>query len=179
MVVSGINYGENIGSDVTVSGTVGAAIQAAVWGIKAVAVSLEVSHEFHFQYGKVDWSAAVAILRRTVPRLLGSEWPPDVDIIKIDIPGDANSSTPWKMCRQSREPGWWGLTPNAHPESEAGDVNVHRGPRAGHAWGMEDDGAVLLNERRIAITPLSINMTSRVPLPDIQKLMNEFPGNPL
>jgi len=41
LVVSGINYGENVGSGVTVSGTVGAALDAAGLGIPALAVSLE------------------------------------------------------------------------------------------------------------------------------------------
>ena len=41
LVVSGINYGENVGSGVTVSGTVGAALEAAGLGIPALAVSLE------------------------------------------------------------------------------------------------------------------------------------------
>ena len=36
LVVSGINYGENIGSGVTVSGTVGAAMEAAALGIPGV-----------------------------------------------------------------------------------------------------------------------------------------------
>jgi len=34
LVVSGINYGENVGSGVTVSGTVGAALDAAVWAFR-------------------------------------------------------------------------------------------------------------------------------------------------
>jgi 5'-nucleotidase len=36
LVVSGINYGENFGTDVTYSGTVGAALEAAAFGIPAL-----------------------------------------------------------------------------------------------------------------------------------------------
>ena len=39
LVVSGINYGENTGNGVTISGTVGAGLEAASLGIPALAVS--------------------------------------------------------------------------------------------------------------------------------------------
>ncbi|MBI4928801.1 MAG: 5'/3'-nucleotidase SurE [Anaerolineae bacterium] len=41
MVVSGINTSGNLGHDVTYSGTVTAAMEAAIWGIPALAFSLE------------------------------------------------------------------------------------------------------------------------------------------
>src|SRR3972149_2595964 len=46
LVVSGINYGENLGTGVTVSGTVGAALEAASLGIPALAISLETARGF-------------------------------------------------------------------------------------------------------------------------------------
>src|SRR4029453_4928554 len=39
LVVSGINYGENVASGVTISGTVGAALEGAALGIPSLAVS--------------------------------------------------------------------------------------------------------------------------------------------
>ena len=41
LVVSGINYGANLGTGITISGTVGAAMEAAALGFRALAVSLE------------------------------------------------------------------------------------------------------------------------------------------
>lgn len=41
LVLSGINHGANIGHDLTYSGTVTAAMEAAIWGIPALAVSLD------------------------------------------------------------------------------------------------------------------------------------------
>ena len=40
LVVSGINYGENVASGVTISGTVGAALESASFGIPSLAMSL-------------------------------------------------------------------------------------------------------------------------------------------
>ena len=45
LVVSGINYGENLGTSVTVSGTVGAAMEGASLGIPSIAMSLQLLDE--------------------------------------------------------------------------------------------------------------------------------------
>ncbi|MDR1697867.1 MAG: 5'/3'-nucleotidase SurE [Erysipelotrichaceae bacterium] len=52
IVCSGINIGENIGTDLTLSGTVGACIEAHILGIKAVAFSLE----YPFRVTGFKWS---------------------------------------------------------------------------------------------------------------------------
>ena len=48
MVVSGVNHGPNLGNDVLYSGTVAAAMEGALLGVHAIAVSLASppSHEF-------------------------------------------------------------------------------------------------------------------------------------
>src|SRR5512141_464006 len=59
LVVSGINYGENVGLGVTISGTVGAAMEAAGLGYPALAMSLEAHARYHLSYSEeVDFSAA-------------------------------------------------------------------------------------------------------------------------
>jgi len=57
LVVSGINYGENLGSNVTISGTVGAAIQAASQGVKGLAVSLQTRIADHCNHPELQWDA--------------------------------------------------------------------------------------------------------------------------
>ena len=47
LVVSGINYGENVASGITISGTVGAAMEGASLDIPAMAVSLEADPKYH------------------------------------------------------------------------------------------------------------------------------------
>lgn len=47
LLISGINHGANLGTDITYSGTVGAARQGALYGIPSFALSLE----------KLDWSS--------------------------------------------------------------------------------------------------------------------------
>ena len=49
LVVSGINKGPNLGDDIIYSGTVSAAIEGALLGIPAIAVSLVTFENFQFQ----------------------------------------------------------------------------------------------------------------------------------
>jgi len=173
LVISGINFGENVGTNVTVSGTIGAAVQAAIWDVKALAVSLEVPKEFHYYHGKVDWSGAVGILRKAVKDFLESDWPEDTDIIKIDIPDTAGLTTPWKVCRQSREPGWWGYVPDPSPETPVRDTVVRRGPRPGKKCAEDDDITAVLKNREVAVTPLSVNLTSRTDFSLLKKIISD------
>ncbi len=107
LVVSGINYGENAGSGVTISGTVGAALEAAAEGIPALAVSLQTDiehHRSHRSYSdQVDFSTAGYFTALFARRMLKDAMPPDVDVLKIDLPWDATPQTPWRVTRLSRQ----------------------------------------------------------------------------
>src|SRR5512137_679750 len=104
LVVSGINYGENMGVGVTVSGTVGAAMEAAGNGIPAMAVSLETDKEDHLSYSmRIDFSAAAYFTKYFGQMMLGRRMPEDVDLIKLDVPCDATPETGWQVTRLSRQ----------------------------------------------------------------------------
>jgi 5'-nucleotidase len=59
LVVSGINKGWNLGDDVTYSGTVAGALEAALLGVQAIGVSLRFSRAFDFSHA-ARASAAIA-----------------------------------------------------------------------------------------------------------------------
>src|SRR5438105_8310511 len=61
LVVSGINTGPNMGSDITYSGTVSAAMEGVVSGVPAIAVSLGDYYEWDFRYAA---SFAARLARR-------------------------------------------------------------------------------------------------------------------
>ena len=70
LVVSGINKGWNLGDDVTYSGTVSGALEAALLGIPAIAVSLRYSREgYDFRWAaQAAASYAEAILKQPLPQ---------------------------------------------------------------------------------------------------------------
>ncbi len=79
LVVSGVNEGANLGHDVTYSGTVTAAMEATIFGVKAVAVSLDSRDCEDFTVAAM-WGAQVAraVLDQGLPRdvLLNVNLPP-------------------------------------------------------------------------------------------------------
>jgi 5'-nucleotidase len=69
LVVSGINKGWNLGDDVTYSGTVAGALEAALLGVPAIAVSLRQTRDaYDFRYAaRAANVMAAAILERPLP----------------------------------------------------------------------------------------------------------------
>ncbi len=69
LVVSGINKGWNLGDDVTYSGTVAGALEGALLGIPAIAVSLERTNgDFDFSHvARFAAELAEAVLKRGLP----------------------------------------------------------------------------------------------------------------
>jgi len=95
LVVSGINYGENCGNGVTISGTVGAALEASSFGIPAIAASQQTRHDLHLTYSnEVDFSAAAHFTRLFGEWLINNRRPDDVEVLKLDVPLNATVDTP-------------------------------------------------------------------------------------
>jgi 5'-nucleotidase len=68
LVVSGINKGYNLGDDVTYSGTIAGALEAALLGIPGMAVSLEGGETYDFASpAQVALTLAGAMLRHPLP----------------------------------------------------------------------------------------------------------------
>ena len=83
LVVSGINPNVNVGHDVTYSGTVTAAMEAVIWGLPGLAVSME-SPENHL--GAVDYAPAAQIAKKVAELMLNSQVPEDI-VLNLNVPG--------------------------------------------------------------------------------------------
>jgi len=82
LVVSGINPYANFGHDVTYSGTVTAAMEAAIWGVPAVAVSLD-SPDSHA--GPVDYSPAAHFAFLVARSAACYGLPPNI-LLNVNVP---------------------------------------------------------------------------------------------
>ena len=71
LIVSGINHGANLGDDITYSGTVAAALEGAVLGLPAIAVSQQSKkREMDFRLGReFDFSVVADFVARIVASL--------------------------------------------------------------------------------------------------------------
>lgn len=173
LVVSGINYGENLSIGVTISGTVGAALEGASNGIPSLAVSLETEKSQHLSYStEVDFSAAAHFAALFGRLLLERRLPPDVDVLKVDVPCDATPETPWEVARLSRVNHYVPVAPLRTAWDVPELVGYRRQDEAIHTSPGSDVYA-LFARRHVAVTPLSLDITSRVELGDLDRLLRE------
>lgn len=162
LVVSGINYGENVGTGTTVSGTVGAALEAAALGIPALAISLQTPSSYNFTYSKdIDFSTAAHFVTVFAKKLLSQTMPEDVDILKVEVPGNATKDTPWKVTRVGHNLYYHvALGKREHLEDPSSiKYEIHY---EGEKLDPESDVFVLRESQLVSVTPLSIDLTSRV-----------------
>lgn len=82
LVVSGINKGYNLGDDVTYSGTVAGALEAALLGVPGIAVSIERSGD------DFDFGHASAVSRQLAERVLASGLPSRT-LLNVNVPRGA------------------------------------------------------------------------------------------
>jgi len=173
LVVSGINYGENVASGVTISGTVGAALESASLGIPSLAISLETDAKYHLSYStEVEFPIAAMFAAKFARMLLEKRFPADVHLLKVEVPADATPETPWQLSRVSQqryyepvpveraswdEPGMIGYREAGVFDNEPEDTDVY----------------ILRKKRMVSVSPMSLDLTSRVDFAELDKLMRK------
>jgi 5'-nucleotidase len=168
LLVSGINYGENIGTDVTISGTVGAALEGAALGIPALAVSLETEAQHHYSYSNdVDFSAAAYFTAYFGRLILKGCFPSEVAVLKVDVPCNATPQTAWAITRQSRQRYFVPIPPHRASWNVPAKVGYqHIADRDEDEPGS--DAYALRVKRIVSATPLSVDMTAPIDLGEFE-----------
>lgn len=166
LVVSGINYGDNVGTGLTASGTIGAALDAASIGLPALASSMEVDEAHFFSNADhIDFTQAAAWTRFFAERMLGRALPFDVDILKVEVPDNATPETPWRVTRQSRA-AFYKPYRTSNDLQHPGRIRwrQHIDPAAG-----ADSDIQAVADKVVSVTPLTIDLTSRLALADLER----------
>jgi len=173
LVVSGINYGENVASGVTISGTVGAALEAASLGIPSLAVSLETDSKYHLSYSEdVDFSVAANFTARMARLLLEKKFPADVHLLKVEVPSHAAADTPWQLTSVSQQRYYEPVPAERKSWDEPGMISYREAGVFDHE--PEDtDVYVLRKKRMVSVSPMSLDLTSRVDFAELDKLMRK------
>lgn len=171
LVVSGINYGENLGSGITVSGTVGAALEAAAFGAVALAASLGVEKQHHLSHStKVSFQVAAHFTTYFARLLLTRELPFDVDLIKLDVPASATIETPWRLTRVSRQ-RYFAIIPSRDGAlTSPGPIDYEKSPDPDQSEPDSDIYAFTIDEV-VSVSPISFDLTSRVDLAQVAQML--------
>ncbi len=171
LVVSGINYGENVGTGVTISGTVGATLEAASHGIPGLAMSLETARKDHTSYSTgVDFSAAAYFTAFFARQLLEKRFPEDVDLLKVDVPSEATRDTPWEVTRVARQRYYLPVRPNRKSWDEPAYVDYKEAADLKNEKN-DTDVYVLRIKRCVSVSPLSLDLTARTNFEELKSLL--------
>ena len=162
IMISGINTGFNIGkAELTTSGTLGAAIEAASFGTPTIAIPQEVTRDdIKFENGEnqVDFDFAGKMLNKLVKIVLKKGLPEGIDLLNVNVPANpsddkfeiANLSERMYIPDIDKR-----LDPRGKPYYWIGGI-----PYDSHAPGS--DGHTLSELNRTTITPINIDLTGDV-----------------
>jgi 5'-nucleotidase len=153
LLLSGINHGGNLGEDVTYSGTIAAAMEATLLGVRAIALS-QAARDRH----KIKWATAERFAPELVRRLIGASWSRDV-LININFPD--------RIARSVQ-----GIRLTSQGKRKLGDVLVERADPRGepYVWigALRADAALkpgtdlaAVAEGWVSVTPIHLDMTHR------------------
>lgn len=156
LVLSGINQGANLGEDVTYSGTVAAAMEAAILGIRAVALS-----QMRRGDGPIDWRTAERFGPDILRNLAGLPWGADL-LVNVNFPPlGPEEVSGVRACRQGRRDEGTtvseGVDPSGRPYLWIGDFLSDRSSQ-------HDTDLAAVMEGAIAVTPLHLDLTHKATL---------------
>lgn len=165
LVVSGINYGENFGTGITVSGTIGAALEAASFGIPTLASSLQLLDisDFDKFNPDVSFDAAAFFTAKFARLILDQRLPEQVDLLKLEVPAAATQQSEWRMTRLARhmyyEPGFDPQYEWNEPSRLTYRINVNP-----QDVPVDSDIHTVIFDNVVSVTPLTIDFTAPIDL---------------
>ncbi len=154
VVVSGVNFGANMGDDTIYSGTVAAAAEGFLLGIPSLAVSLANKTGKHFETG-------IAVALEMVERLRRAPFGEPV-LLNINVP----DVTPAEL--QGMEVTRLGRRHKAEPvvkmRTPRGETAYWIGPAGGASDAGPGTDFFAVEKRRVSVTPLRLDLTSNAQL---------------
>ena len=149
LVISGINKGPNLGDDIIYSGTVSAAIEGALLGIPAIAVSLVTFKDF-------DFRAAAEFTTTLVQRIAERDIPPKT-LLNVNVPLLPKEDLKgWRVTRMGKR--HYSETIVERVDPRGAKYYWIGGDDLGFA---NDDGTdcQAVHEGYISVTPLQVDLT--------------------
>lgn len=174
LVLSGVNRGQNIAEDVSLSGTVAGAIQGMALGIPSIALSqaMMVFRDDH----RAPFDIARAHGPDVLKRLLGAGWPRDV-LINVNFPDPGDGAVEGLEVTRQGFRDVFNIHFERRTDLRGGDyywMGFHREPKG--APSGSDIHAV--NSNRISITPLHIDLTHEASLAHLRAALPEAVTEP-
>jgi 5'-nucleotidase len=158
LVVSGINLGPNVGTNILYSGTVSAATEAAMLGVPSVAVSLDC-------FIRPDFKPAAAWALRIARQVLQRGLPPGT-LLNVNVPRRPLPQI--RGCKITRQGAFRfedKLVKRMDPHGK--DYYWLTGAKKIHSKGPDFDDQAL-KAGYVSVTPVDFDMTAQAFLPDLK-----------
>lgn len=169
LLISGINYGENLGSGITGSGTVGAALESASLGIPSIAISKQTDVSSHHTYTEQNWAVTAHFLRYFSKVLLDGKVMNDVDVLKIDVPERATRDTQWNLTKVAKCGYYYKDLDNPSKDSRLNEGETKIALNEDKLERNSDIHTFAI-QGLVSVAPISVNLSSRVNLDELKKL---------
>jgi len=151
IVLSGINHGANLGEDVTYSGTVAAAMEAALLGTRAIAFS-----QVRTRDEKISWEVPKRFAADIIRSLSTIDWTPEL-LINVNFPAVRPEDVKGiRTCRQGRRTLGTELVDGVDP---SGRPYVWVGQFLSHSSLNTKSDLTAIEEGAISVTPLHLDLT--------------------
>ena len=171
LVLSGVNRGHNVGEDCSYSGTVAGALQGMAFGIRSIALSQSLER-FHDEV-TAHWETAEAFAPAIINRLLDQEWREGV-VMNVNFPAlPPELVKQVEVTRQGfRDIGEMHAVRRTDLRGRDYYWMSFRGAKQEHADGTD---LRAMDEGRISVTPLHIDLTHRESVHDLKGVLGGAP----
>ena len=162
---SGINHGENLGDDITYSGTVAAAFEGIVIGVPGIAVSLAIERPWHHHDEPESHFDPVAAFAARLAKVTVKRLPPG-RILTVNAPNLPESEL--KGARVTKLGRRFYTDELIAIEDESGRVgyDIYNNPPGRHEEEGTDFAAVEAGE--ISVTPVHLKLTDEPGLEELE-----------
>jgi 5'-nucleotidase len=162
LVLSGVNGGVNVGEDLTYSGTVAAAMEATLLDIPAIALS-----QHYIEGEPIPWPTAGRFAREVIRRLTRLPWP-EHTLMNINFPAAAPEAVRGiSVTSQGKRAIADNLTERFDPR---GRPYYWIGPVPEGGVGEPGTDLAAINENRVSVTPIYLNLTNIPVLASLKKV---------
>ncbi len=166
LLISGINLGENMSSEITTSGTVCAAIEGANHDVPSIAISLHLDEKFKFGEGfEVDFALSKKALKSIARKILLDGLPKGVDLLNVNVPDSDLENCEIKTTKLARRM----YTANVKRMNEpAGSSSYLIDGNPIFDAELGTDVYAVRVQNSISVTPLSLDFTAHKNIKDLK-----------
>lgn len=173
MIISGINIGLNIGKARTLSsGTIGAAIEGAIDGVRSLAASLSIpialrdkKTDFYIPQNNVVFENAAKITTKVTTIILDKAFR-DVDLFSLNIPFNATVTSPLEITTLFN-------TRYGRLFHKKGNKFNHKTPPIQFKDMEEQSDLKVISEGKISLTPMNISFSASELIKDVEQTFRQ------